>query len=115
MPYFMYPRIYNSFYKKIYIHKKPNFNLRVFFSGSVVIDGYSTFFWKKEPEKFPNRILIINKIPKIKINKYLMLLYLLLLVAINIDNIIFIVIDNINTTKNINSNFICIFILLYLL
>ncbi len=64
MPYFMYPRIYNSFYKKINIHKKPNFNLRLFFSGSVVIDGYSSFFWKKEPEKFPNRILIINKILK---------------------------------------------------
>ena len=31
MPYFMYPRIYNSFYKKINIIKKPNFNLRVFF------------------------------------------------------------------------------------
>ena len=31
MPYFMYPRIYNSFYKKINIIKKPDFNLRIFF------------------------------------------------------------------------------------
>ena len=64
MPYFMYPRIYNSFYKKINIIQKPNFNLRVFFSGSVVVDGYSSFKWEKDPEKFPNRILIINKILK---------------------------------------------------
>ena len=35
MPYFMYPRIYNSFYKKINILKKPNFNIRVYFSGSI--------------------------------------------------------------------------------
>ena len=64
MPYFMYPRIYNSFYKKINIINKPNFNLRVFFSGSFVEDGYSNFYWKKEPEKFPNRIKIINSILK---------------------------------------------------
>ena len=64
MPYFMYPRIYNSFYKKINIIKKPNFKLRVFFSGSVVEDGYSNFYWKQEPEKFPNRIKIINSILK---------------------------------------------------
>ncbi len=31
MPYYMYPRIYNSLYKNINIIKKPNFNLRVFF------------------------------------------------------------------------------------
>ena len=62
MPYFMYPRIYNSFYKKINILKKPNFNIRVYFSGSVNVDGYSNFYWKKEPEKFPNRIKIINLI-----------------------------------------------------
>jgi hypothetical protein len=64
MPYFMYPRIYNSFYKKINIIKKPNFNLRVFFSGSIVTEGYSSFNWKAEPEKFPNRIKVINKILK---------------------------------------------------
>ena len=64
MPYFMYPRIYNSFYKKINIINKPNFNLRVFFSGSFVEDGYSNFYWKKEPEKFPNRIKIIKSILK---------------------------------------------------
>ena len=64
MPYFMYPRIYNSFYKKINIIKKPNFNLRIYFSGSVVIDGYNSFKWDNDPEKFPNRIKIINKILK---------------------------------------------------
>ncbi len=64
MPYFMYPRIYNSFYKKINIIKKPNFNLRIFFSGSVVQEGYSNFIWKKEPEKFPNRIKIVTHILK---------------------------------------------------
>ncbi len=64
MPYFMYPRIYNSFYKKINIIKKPNFNIRVYFSGSINEDGYSNFYWKKEPERFPDRIKIINLIKK---------------------------------------------------
>ena len=64
MPYFMYPRIYNSFYKKINILKKPNFNIRVYFSGSVNLEGYSNFYWKKEPERFPDRIKIINLIKK---------------------------------------------------
>ena len=64
MPYFMYPRIYNSFYKKINIISKPNFKLRVFFSGSVVEEGYGNFFWRKEPKKFPNRIKIIESILK---------------------------------------------------
>ena len=62
MPYYMYPRIYNSFYSNISINEKPNFNLRIYFSGSVVEEGYKSFFWKKEPDKFPNRIKIINKI-----------------------------------------------------
>lgn len=62
MPYFMYPRIYNSFYKKINILKKPDFKFRIFFSGSIVKDGYKNFKWKKEPEKFPNRLEIIEKI-----------------------------------------------------
>ena len=62
MPYYMYPRIYNSFYEKIKIKTQPDFNLRVFFSGSVVEDGYESFNWYKSPEKFPNRIKIINKI-----------------------------------------------------
>jgi hypothetical protein len=64
MPYYMYPRIYNSFYSKIKIPNRPNFDLRIFFSGSVVVDGYNSFLWKKEPEKFPNRLEIINKIIK---------------------------------------------------
>lgn len=64
MPYFMYPRIYNSFYKKINIINKPNFNLRIFFSGSVVEEGYGNFFWKKDPEKFPNRVKTIKNILK---------------------------------------------------
>ena len=62
MPYFMYPRIYNSFYKKINILKQPDLNIRIFFSGSVVNEGYKNFKWKKEPEKFPNRLQIIEKI-----------------------------------------------------
>lgn len=62
MPYFMYPRIYNSFYKKINIIKKPDFNLRIFFSGSVVEEGYNSFKWKTNGNKFPNRIEIINNI-----------------------------------------------------
>ena len=62
MPYYMYPRIYNSFYSNISINEKPNFNLRIYFSGSVVEEGYKSFFSKKEPDKFPNRIKIINKI-----------------------------------------------------
>ena len=62
MPYFMYPRIYNSFYKKINILKKPDFNIRIFFSGSIVNEGYKNFKWKKEPGKFPNRLQIIEKI-----------------------------------------------------
>ena len=64
MPYFMYPRIYNSFYKKINILNRPNFNIRIYFSGSVNEEGYSNFCWKKEPEKFPNRIKIIDFITK---------------------------------------------------
>ena len=64
MPYYMYPRIYNSFYDKIKILDKPNFGLRIFFSGSVVVDGYGSFFWEREPKKFPNRLEIINKIIK---------------------------------------------------
>ena len=47
---------------KIKIKTQPDFNLRVFFSGSVVEDGYKSFNWYKSPEKFPNRIKIINKI-----------------------------------------------------
>ena len=64
MPYFMYPRIYNSFYKKINILDKPNFNIRIYFSGSINEEGYNTFYWKKEPEKFPNRINTIDFITK---------------------------------------------------
>ena len=64
MPYFMYPRIYNSFYKKINIIKKPNFNLRIFFSGSIVKEGYGNFYWKNDPEKFPSRVKIIDNILK---------------------------------------------------
>ena len=64
MPYFMYPRIYNSFYKKINIVKRPDFNLRVFFSGSMVVEGYNSFIWEKEPKKYPNRIKVINQIIK---------------------------------------------------
>ena len=62
MPYYMYPRIYNSFYEKIKIRTQPDFNFRIFFSGSVVEDGYKSFNWSKNPEKFPSRIKIINKI-----------------------------------------------------
>ena len=64
MPYYMYPRIYNSYYKKIYSKKKPNFNLRIFFSGSVFNEVYKNFYWKKEPKKFPNRIEVINNVIK---------------------------------------------------
>jgi hypothetical protein len=64
MPYYMYPRIYNSFYKKINIKKEPDFNLRIFFSGSVFKEAYGSFYWKKEPKKFPNRIEIIDKVLK---------------------------------------------------
>ena len=56
----MYPRVYNSFYKKINIIQKPSFNLRVFFSGSIVLEGYNSFKWDKDPKKFPNRINVIN-------------------------------------------------------
>ena len=64
MPYYMYPRIYNSFYKKIHVKKNPNFKLRIFFSGSIVEEGYNSFKWSKEPNKFPNRIEVIKKILK---------------------------------------------------
>ena len=64
MPYFMYPRIYNSFYKKINILNKPNFSIKIYFSGSINDEGYRNFYWKKEPEKFPNRIKIIDFITK---------------------------------------------------
>ena len=64
MPYFMYPRIYNSFYKKINIIKKPDLNLRIFFSGSIVKEGYNSFNWKNDGNNFPNRIEIINNILK---------------------------------------------------
>ena len=64
MPYYMYPRIYNSFYKKIYVKKKPNFNLRIFFSGSVFNEVYKNFYWETEPKKFPNRIEIIDNVIK---------------------------------------------------
>ena len=64
MPYFMYPRIYNSFYKKINILNKPDFNIRIYFSGSINEEGYGNFNWKKEPEKFQNRIKIIDFIKK---------------------------------------------------
>ena len=64
MPYYMYPRIYNSYYKDIKPQEKPNFNLRIFFSGSIVKDGYKNFNWSYENEKFPNRIKIIENIIK---------------------------------------------------
>ena len=64
MPYYMYPRIYNSYYKNIKILEKPNFNLRIFFSGSIVKDGYKNFNWPYENEKFPSRVIIIDKIIK---------------------------------------------------
>jgi hypothetical protein len=64
MPYYMYPRIYNSFYNKISIKKEPDFNLRIFFSGSIVDEGYGFFKWDKDPTKFPNRIKIINTLLK---------------------------------------------------
>tara|TARA_A100001011_G_scaffold18151_1_gene18721 strand:+ start:1340 stop:2296 length:957 start_codon:yes stop_codon:yes gene_type:complete len=64
MPYYMYPRIYNSYYRKIYSKKKPNFNLRIFFSGSVFNDVYNNFYWHKDPKKFPNRIKVVNNIIK---------------------------------------------------
>ena len=64
MPYFMYPRIYNSFYKKINILNKPNFSIKIYFSGSINDEGYRNFYWKQEPEKFPNRIKIIDFITK---------------------------------------------------
>ena len=64
MPYYMYPRIYNSFYKKIKILSKPDFNLRIFFSGSIVEEGYNSFVWDEQREKFPNRIEVIKKILK---------------------------------------------------
>ena len=60
----MYPRIYNSFYRNISVKKKPDFKLRIFFSGSIVKDGYKNFFWENEPEKFPNRIKVIETILK---------------------------------------------------
>jgi len=60
----MYPRVYNSYYKKIIIKKKPDFNLRIFFSGSIFNEVYNNFTWNVEPEKFPNRVRIINKIIK---------------------------------------------------
>ena len=64
MPYYMYPRIYNYFYNKIHINKKPNFNFRIFFSGSIFNDVYNNFYWSQEPVKFPNRIEVINNIIK---------------------------------------------------
>ena len=64
MPYYMYPRIYNSFYRKIYPKTKPDFNLRIFFSGSIFNEVYKNFYWKKEPKKFPNRIDVINNVIK---------------------------------------------------
>ncbi len=63
MPYYMYPRIYNSYYKDIKTKEKPNFNLRIFFSGSIVKDGYKNFNWY-ENDKFPNRIKIIENVIK---------------------------------------------------
>ena len=64
MPYFMYPRIYNTFYKKINVIKKPNLDFRIFFSGSIVEEGYKSFTWEENEKKFPNRIKIINEILK---------------------------------------------------
>ena len=64
MPYYMYPRIYNAYYKNITTSEKPNFNLRIFFSGSIVSDGYKNFEWSYENQKFPNRIEIIDEIIK---------------------------------------------------
>ena len=36
MPYYMYPRIYNSYYKDIKTKEKPNFNLRIFFLAQLL-------------------------------------------------------------------------------
>ena len=44
----MYPRIYNSYYKDIKTKEKPNFKLRIFFSGSIVKDGYENFNWRMD-------------------------------------------------------------------
>jgi hypothetical protein len=46
------------------LKKIQTLDLRIFFSGSVVEEGYSNFVWPKEPNKFPNRIEIINRILK---------------------------------------------------
>lgn len=64
MPYYMYPRIYKAHYKKIRPKLFPNFNLRLFFSGSIHKEAYGNFVWKKNPKKFPSRIEIINSVIK---------------------------------------------------
>ena len=64
MPYYMYPRIYNKHYNKIKINKCPNFNMKIFFSGSIFKDVYGNFTWPKENNKFPSRTKIIETIIK---------------------------------------------------
>jgi len=64
MPYYMYPRIYNHDYEKIKIKSLPDFNLRLYFSGSIHNEAYGNFKWKKNPDKFPSRIEIINAVIK---------------------------------------------------
>jgi hypothetical protein len=64
MPYYMYPRIYNRYYNKIKINKYPNFNMRIFFSGSIFKNVYGNFTWPNDNDKFPSRTKIIETIIK---------------------------------------------------
>ncbi|MDC1148315.1 hypothetical protein OAT00_01430 [Pelagibacteraceae bacterium] len=64
MPYYVYPKIYNSYYSKIKYTEKPKF--KIFFSGSIYSKVYSNFIWDHEnyDSKFLNRVRIINEIIK---------------------------------------------------
>ena len=64
MPYYIYPKIYNSYYSKIKHIEKPK--LKIFFSGSIYSKVYSNFLWnyKNHDSKFLNRVKIINELIK---------------------------------------------------
>lgn len=62
MPYYMYPRIYNNFYDNIIFKKEPNYNLRIFFSGSIFKEVYGNFKWIEGEKKFPTRNKLIDSV-----------------------------------------------------
>jgi len=65
LPYYMYPRIYNSSYDELKKYKNNFKQIRIFFSGSTNEEVYGKFTWFNDDKtKLLNRVEIINFIIK---------------------------------------------------